>query len=361
MTLRLENTTAGEVANAIQSERHRKGATASGMVMTLVIVADEETQADATMAAQYSAGEHPMRILTIIPRPGRGAPQLDAGISVGDTEGPGELVRMRLRGPLAKHANSVVLPLLLSDTPVVVWWPGAHPANLADDPLGRLASRRIVDTAAETRFPKALALRKANLHRGDTDLAWTRLTPWRAALAATLDQPYDPIVGATIHSQPIPSAPLMRTWLEWRLGVPVSYLRSRGPAINQIVIDTEGGAITITRPDGHMATVERNGVAVKELFLPRRDIKELISEELRRLDPDDTYEETMERLDVNRLGPDKARAVKPRGKPAEKRNQPRQEASIEAQDSFAEVLAADAAPKKRTAKRATRRTTRKKA
>lgn len=311
MSLRLENTNASKIANEIAAERHRKGATTAGMVMTLVIVADEENQNDATAAAQYSAGEHPCRILTVIPRPGRGASQLDANISVGDsTDGPGELVRLRLRGPLANHADSVVLPLLLSDTPVVVWWPAAHPADLGNDPLGKLANRRIIDTASDTRFTRALAVEKEHLSSGDTDLAWTRLTPWRAALAATLDQPYDPIIGATIHSQPIPSAPLMRTWLEWRLGVPVAYLRSKGPAINQIVIHTESGDIKITRPDGHMATVERHGVAIKELYLPRRDTKELISEELRRLDPDDTYEETMFRLDIDRLNPDSARTAK---------------------------------------------------
>ena len=90
---------------------------------------------------------------------------------------------MRLRGSLADHAESVVLPLLLSDTPVVVWWPGVHPENLASDPLGRLASRRIVDTTAEDSFCEALVERKAHLASGDTDLSWTRLTPggqpWR--------------------------------------------------------------------------------------------------------------------------------------------------------------------------------------
>lgn len=305
MTLRLENTNASAVAAAIQAERHRKGSTASGMVMTLVIVTDEENQADATQAAQYSAGEHPCRILTVIPRPGRNiGPRLDAGISVGDSDGPGELVRLRLRGELSQHAESVVLPLLLSDTPVVVWWPTTHPTNVADDPLGRLASRRIIDTTEAEDFVAALASKKANMNRGDTDLSWTRLTPWRAALAATLDQPYEPITGASVHSQPIPAAPLMRTWLEWRLEVPVTYVASTGPAINQIVVHTLGGDITISRPDGHMATVDRNGVSVKELFLPRREIKDLISEELRRLNPDETYEETMRRLDTQRLEPD---------------------------------------------------------
>lgn len=350
MTLRLEGTNAGEVASAIQSERRRIGASASGMVMTLVIVADEETQSEAMRAAQYSAGEHPCRILVTIPRPARGAPSLDASISVGDTEGPGEVVRMRLRGPLAHHAESVVLPLLLSDTPVVVWWPTKHPANPSADPLGSLANRRIIDTLTQRRFTQALAVQKENLAPGDTDLAWTRLTPWRAALAAVLDQPFDPITSATIHSQPIPSAPLMRTWLQWRLGVPVAYLRSRGPALNQVTLHTEGGDIRITRPEGHMATVERNGVAVKELFLPRRDLRDLLAEELRRLDPDDAYEETMARLDVTRLDPDSARAAKK----SSQRTPPAKKASARTAKAPAKKAPAKKAPpKKAPAKKAT--------
>ncbi|MDQ1246950.1 MAG: hypothetical protein QG597_1319, partial [Actinomycetota bacterium] len=218
---------------------------------------------------------------------------------------------LRLRGTLAEHADSVVLPLLLSDTPVVVWWPAAHPENLATDALGRLAHRRIIDSTNEDDYVACLAERQANLATGDTDLTWTRLTPWRAALAATLDQPFDPIVGARIYSTPIPAAALMRTWLEMRLDVPVEYLRSEGPAINQIVLQTESGDITITRPTGHMATVERGGVAVKELFLPLRETRELIGEELHRLDPDETYEATMRHLDLARLTPDEVLSQTP--------------------------------------------------
>ena len=33
----------------------------------------------------------------------------------------------RLRGEVVKHAASVVLPLLLPDSPVAVWWPAAAP------------------------------------------------------------------------------------------------------------------------------------------------------------------------------------------------------------------------------------------
>ena len=40
-----------------------------------------------------------------------------------------------------KHPESVVLPLLLPDSPVAVWWPADHPPDPAEDPLGRLAQR----------------------------------------------------------------------------------------------------------------------------------------------------------------------------------------------------------------------------
>ena len=81
--IRLEDTTGNLVQSAISAERHRLGATASGMVMTLLVLADEATQSDAAQAASFAAQEHPMRILVLVPRKGRSAPRLDAEISVG--------------------------------------------------------------------------------------------------------------------------------------------------------------------------------------------------------------------------------------------------------------------------------------
>ena len=80
--IRLEDTSGGAVAAAIASERHRMGSSATGMVLTLLILADEESQADATAAAVGAARQHPMRIVTLVPRPGKDT-RLDAEISVG--------------------------------------------------------------------------------------------------------------------------------------------------------------------------------------------------------------------------------------------------------------------------------------
>lgn len=299
MTLRIEDTTAAEVSSRIRSERHRLGATATGMVLTLVIVCDEENQSDATRAAAYSAGDHPCRILTIIPRPGKVPPRLDAEISVGDSDGPGETVKLRLRGPLANHASSVVLPLLLSDTPVVTWWPTACPDVPVEDPLGSLAQRRITDMLQAKRPMDALLKRQSSYAEGDTDLAWTRLTPWRSVLASALDEPYDRITSVSIDiERNHPSGPLLQGWMQSRLGVPVSLRWTKGPGLTGTVIETEGGQIVMDRRDGQTATLTRPGGSTRELTVPIREMRDLIAEELRRLDPDQTYAEALVNLHV---------------------------------------------------------------
>ena len=299
MTTRLERTTAGEIVRTINEERHKIGATATGMVLTLIIVTDEENQSDATRAASFSAMEHPCRIITLIPRPGRVEPQLDANIDVGDTMGPGETVRLRLRGDLAEHGASVALPLLLPDTPVVVWWPTVCPDVPSEDPIGAMAQRRITDAAASRHPMHALGQRKEGYLAGDTDLAWTRTTVWRAMLAAALDQPFAPITGVDVSAERSnPSAALLQAWLQVALKVPVTLHRSNGPGITSVVIHTKTGPIELTRPDGRTGRLSRPGVASHDVPLPRRDLRDLIGEELRRLDPDDTYAEALAAVEV---------------------------------------------------------------
>ena len=74
--------------------------------------------------------------------------RLDAEVQVGGRLGANEAVVMRMYGRLSLHAESVVLPLLASDAPVVTWWHGEPPERLAYDALGVLASRRVTDCAS---------------------------------------------------------------------------------------------------------------------------------------------------------------------------------------------------------------------
>src|SRR5438552_1260300 len=118
VTIDLTETTTGAIASALQQARQRLGGPASGMVLTLVIVTDETSQYDAVRAANEAAREHPCRVLVVITRRPTAASRLDAEIRVGETS-PGETLLLRMYGPLGQHADSVVAPLLLPDTPVV--------------------------------------------------------------------------------------------------------------------------------------------------------------------------------------------------------------------------------------------------
>jgi hypothetical protein len=142
-----------------------------------------------------------------------------------------------------------------------------------------------------------LRARSTDHSPGDTDLAWTRLTPWRTLLAAALDQPFDPIVAGEVSAaRNNPSAELLATWLENELAVPVARKGTRGPGITGVRLQTKRGEITITRPDGRLATLIRTGQPDRAVALPRRSTEELLAEELRRLDPDDVYNETIRRV-----------------------------------------------------------------
>lgn len=292
--IRLENTSGSEISRAISHERHRMGAATTGMVLSLLILSDEEFQEDATSAAATSAREHPMRILTLIPRPGRGPDQIDAQIFVGGDDGPGEVAVVRLRGDRAEHANSLVVPLLLPDTPVVAWWPTAPPEHVADDPIGRHAQRRITDAATEEDPLAALAVRRANYEPGDVDLAWTRLTPWRSVLAATLDRDTPRITAARVGVEADnPSGVLLMAWLAGHLGVPVEHDVTAGPGITEVAIVTDEGEIRVSRHDGTVATLSRPGMPDSPVALARRPLGELIAEELRRLTPDEVYADAL--------------------------------------------------------------------
>ncbi|RJK93761.1 glucose-6-phosphate dehydrogenase assembly protein OpcA [Vallicoccus soli] len=297
MIIDLVDTTAAGIGSAMLDARRRSGSPAMGMVLTLVIATDERDHYDAMRAATAAAREHPSRILIAIRRPGRDAVRLDAEVRVGGESGPGEVVLLRMYGPLADHADSVVLPLLLPDAPVVTWWAGEAPQVPAEDPLGALAQRRVTD-AAGCADPLAELRRRADNHRpGDTDLAWTRTTSWRTQLASALDEPYEPVEGVLVCAEEgNPSAELLAAWLGDRLGVPVERRSSQGPGITEVSLRTSAGPITLSRSDGRQALLTRPGQVERTVALPRRGTADLVAEELRRLDPDDTYGATLAAL-----------------------------------------------------------------
>ena len=225
--------------------------------------------------------------------------RLDAEVQVGGRLGATEAVVMRMYGRLALHAESVVLPLLAPDAPVVTWWHGAPPQEIATDALGVLANRRVTDCALAPDPTAALKLRAEEFIPGDTDLAWTRATPWRSLLASAFDgndnEPVSAHVGAEAGN---PTAALLAGWLSSRLGIEASREDTDGPGITGAEIrsrtpDGDDYVIKIERPRGDTATLTRGDEDPRELPLARRGLGDLLAEELRRMDPDHVYAEAL--------------------------------------------------------------------
>ncbi|NJQ02162.1 glucose-6-phosphate dehydrogenase assembly protein OpcA [Streptomyces zingiberis] len=307
MNIDLTDTTSSQINSALVKARRAAGSPAVGMVLTLVIVTDEGNHYDALRSASQASQEHPSRILVVIKRPGRSPrdrklARLDAEVRVGGETGTSETVLLRLHGELANHAHSVVLPLLLPDTPVVVWWPEDAPAHPNEDLLGRLAARRITDASATEDPVSTLALRAETYAPGDTDLAWTRITPWRSVLAAALDQRHAPVESAVVEGEAYnPSSELLALWLAERLRVPVARKVSAGPGLTAVRLSTGEGEVVLHRSDGSLASLSVPGQPDRHVALQRRETSELIAEELRRLDPDEAYAATV-RFGAGRLG-----------------------------------------------------------
>lgn len=293
----LIDTTSSRIAAEFVRARTRAGSPAMGMVMTLVIVMAEDVTDNAMRAARDASHEHPARVLGIILGSSRGASSINAQVGTGFGWG-GETALIRLKGEVVRHPESVVLPLLLPDSPVAVWWPADAPEDPARDPLGALAQRRITDAAAATRAKStAIHTQCATYSTGNTDLAWTRITPWRALLAASLDQHPLKVTRASVTSERIsPSADLLAAWLADRLHVTVSRAVSPGPGITEVVMETKEGPIRIARTDGKLATFSTPHRPDRPVALKRRDLPGLLAEELRRLDEDDVYAATARRL-----------------------------------------------------------------
>jgi glucose-6-phosphate dehydrogenase assembly protein OpcA len=322
----LPSTTTSQVNNKLVQLRQEGGAITLGRVLTLVIVTDDGTRTEEAIdAANDASREHPCRVLVVARGAKKAAARLDAQIRVGGDAGASEVVVLRLYGALADEGASCVVPLLLPDTPVVAWWPFEAPAVPAEDPIGQLAHRRITDAANEKNPARALEHRKSTYVDGDTDLAWTRLTNWRAMLAAALDlPPFERITAASVTGETdSPSTDLLAAWLAVCLKIPVSRLRATsGEGIVQVVLDRRSGAIDLYRPDGRVGTLTQAGQPDRKIALQRRSVRDCLSEELRRLDPDEIYAETLKGLPKVVRGRASAAKPKPAAKAAPKAGAP---------------------------------------
>ena len=297
MIKNLENTTTSLISRELVTIREEGGAVALGRVLTLLVQTKFSGIEEAILAANEASRAHPCRIIVLADEDtqSKAEPRLDAEIRVGGDAGASEVIVLRAYGEAASDPESLVTGLLLPDAPVVAWWPGQAPTKPSASAIGRIAQRRITDAASQ-KDPHAWLVSLANNYEpGDSDFAWTRLTLWRAQLAAILDQPpYDPITKVVVTGAvDSPSTDLLAAWLGQKLNVEVELVRTdRGKAVSGIKgvkLERESGSIEIVRNVPDVATLIQPSQPTRDINLPRRSLRDCLIEDLRRLDSDDAF------------------------------------------------------------------------
>lgn len=299
MIVDMPNTTASKIGKRLNELRETGGVVALGRVLTLVISTDAENIESAIAAANGASRLHPSRIIVLAEVNNGSDPKLDAEIRVGGDAGASEVVVLRAYGAASSNPESLVTGLLLPDAPVVAWWPASCKANPAATDLGKIAQRRITDSACQQEPVKFLAELAKNYQPGDGDMAWTRITLWRSQLAALFEQHLNRQVTAiTVYGAiSSPSSVLLARWLELRLGAKSAIIPElAGQAIQGIAgvrLDFEKGSLEIVRED-EVAIIKQIGYPDSSVLLPRRSDQDCLIEDMRFLGEDEIYGEVLQ-------------------------------------------------------------------
>lgn len=294
MIVDIPNTTVSRVGKKLLELRDSGGVVALGRVLTLIIQTQPEHLEAAIAAANGASRLHPSRILVLVDRNGSQDSKLDAQIRVGGDAGASEVIILNAFGKAASNAESLLTGLLLPDAPVVAWWPAEGPADPAGTEVGQIASRRITDSARCASPRGYLEILAKNYQPGDGDMAWTRITLWRAQIAALFEQHKDQRVTSVtvIGSESSPSADLLAMWLQQRLGVAAKFERFLGTELVQgisgVKIGFENGSLEIVRQD-QVAHIRQLGAPDSSVLLSRRSDQDCLVEDMRFLGEDEVY------------------------------------------------------------------------
>jgi len=177
---------------------------ARASVLNLIVYADREEHARrAARSISDLALRHPSRAIVVLADRGQEREHSERRIEMhcqrpvpdGARQVCYEQILVRASGDVDDRLASAVIPLLVPDLPVFLWWTGTPPiGSRSFGDLLRLTDRLIVDSAdfarPEVTLPTIARISETAHGRfGLTDLNWTRLTPWREIATAFFDVP----------------------------------------------------------------------------------------------------------------------------------------------------------------------------
>ena len=288
----------------------QEGGVLRACAMTLIVCAQgDDDQCDETLAQLMR--EYPARTIVLRQRSGL-APALSAGVRAQCWKPFGshqqiccEIIEITASRVSLVGAQPVVGALTAPDLPVVIWCRAPEIVTLSDfQPILRLAGKLILDTAGASNLAAQLRYIRAAEQAGAivADLAWTRLTNWRSAVAAFFDNPANleqisRINGVQVRYQgaytPL-SAYYMVGWLRHALGRPVAYELVRAPEacplprVEMVSLQAPGWHVSLQVGQDRAAHVD-SFVQDSHAILPLRSDYDLMREELSILAVDPVY------------------------------------------------------------------------
>ena len=300
----------GDVLRALEALRRPEPMPATRTsVLTLVIVATRRASAIRAQAAVHElGGRHPARVLTLVIDPtARGSAGIDAEIRLlgGSAEGKAlwfEDVELDVHGEAARHLDSMIEPLTLSDLPVAVWFVDDLPA--LDDPLLAAADVLLVDARELDDVGALASLVELCGRQAVVDLSWTRLRPWRQLLAGLFEGPaFRPYVSevrrSSVAGRTGPRL-LLDGWLADRLGLPDAARHVEASDHVSIRLWCDGATFSVVR-EGDVrrvvarAVIEGGPSAEAVLQLPESTPAWGLADALSHLEHDPVYERALRR------------------------------------------------------------------
>ena len=300
----------------LAKEQGSAGGVLRACSMTLIAVAEHDDEADAELARKTIGvlmHGHPSRAIVLTPREGgdfSGRVFAECWMPFGGQQQIcSEGIEITADSEQTDEVARLLVPLIAPDLPVVLWCRG--PRAFLDrslDPLFPLANKIIFNTRAVRHASSAIEfLRRVRKEGGKdgrqvADLAWTRLTGWREAVAHLMDAcpgGWRAAAGGEVRIEYGGGRPGTRTlyfarWIERALpGANVTLIPvAGGPGVHSAVFAGCGAETSVRLGEGsslEVRTAERSYSAV----LPPDSEESLMHEELSILGKDPVFDRVL--------------------------------------------------------------------
>jgi glucose-6-phosphate dehydrogenase assembly protein OpcA len=196
----------GAIERELREIRRRSGADSdhpavrASLLSLVAVAAPNERDLVSDLAADVAL-QHPSRTILLVIDPDAAADEVTAEVSARCQLSFGmrkqvcsEQIIIAASGKSAGELHALVSPLVTSDLPAVLWWRASRwPEPRSFKLLAEVCTRVILDSAILSHSVRDISLLQGLIRDLKAlpvaDLAWARLTPWRAALAGLYDVP----------------------------------------------------------------------------------------------------------------------------------------------------------------------------